>query len=159
MTAESCQAGRLRLSWVIEPVTGGITSRWAINAGGQPALELHWGARRRRHVASLWVRPSHGPRDERLARDAFLTGPLEEHSIDWRVTWHTWDRDGVGGENADDRDLATALESTLIALLRQGWIPGLRAAEVGQLFGSVSILAGEWLESRRLCSVRWAYSG
>lgn len=33
--------------------------------------------------------------------------------------WHTWDRNGVGGENSEDKDVETAKAEVLAALMRQ----------------------------------------
>lgn len=35
--------------------------------------------------------------------------------------WHTWDRNGVGGENAEAPTTAQAKNEALAAVLRQGW--------------------------------------
>jgi hypothetical protein len=154
----SCQAGRLRLTWRIEAVDEKVTGCWTINAGGQPTLEIAWGIHRWRPVATLWIRPDFGPSDERPAREAFQTGPLDGQVV-WRVTWHTWDRGGTGGENASDDDLASALESALMALLRQEWIPDLRAEEVREAMAAAHILAAGWMASRGLRTLRWSYAG
>lgn len=36
-------------------------------------------------------------------------------------TWSTWDRDGVGGENAEDKEIDEAKRQVVLALARQGW--------------------------------------
>lgn len=39
-------------------------------------------------------------------------------------TWHTWDVDGIGGENDTDDTLNRAKDSATAAIIRQGWAPG-----------------------------------
>ena len=39
-------------------------------------------------------------------------------------TWHTWDEEGTGGENAEDDTLDRAKDSCIAAIVRQGWAPG-----------------------------------
>lgn len=41
-----------------------------------------------------------------------------------RCTWHTFDADGVGGENAEARSLQDAKDLAVAAVVRQGWAPG-----------------------------------
>lgn len=41
---------------------------------------------------------------------------------DGRVTWHTWDEDGVGGENGVEDDIDTAKTAALVAAFRQGFV-------------------------------------
>lgn len=41
-----------------------------------------------------------------------------------RFTWHTWDTDGVGGENASATSLNDAKDQAVAAIVRQGWAPG-----------------------------------
>jgi len=36
-------------------------------------------------------------------------------------TWHTWDGDGVGGENADEHPISKAKEEAALAAIRQGF--------------------------------------
>lgn len=157
---EERQAGRLHVGWCLEEVTSEHSRGWAINANGQPRVSLRWG-RRRRSIATLWIRPWFGDRDPRMhlpasrAQPLLAAGPLEEHGIEWNVTWHTWDRDGVGGENAGAPNLCAALEDVLIALLRQGWIPDLRAAEVLACLQAASELARPWMTERKLVGIRW----
>ena len=129
------------------------------NVGHAPTLHLDWGVRRYRRVATLWLNPDEAD-GSRMARDVFANGPRLDTAI-WDVTWHTWGRDGIGLENADDRDLASALESVLVALLRQQLIPDLRALEVQSLFEAVHQLSESWRVAlpRPLRTIRWAYTG
>lgn len=149
------EAGRLRVGWCLEEVTNKVTATWPINAGGQPRVSLRWG-RRGRYLATLWVRPDFGRHDYRPARDAMATGPGPD-SVRWVVVWHTYGRGGVGGENASAPSLCAALEDVLVALLRQGFIPDLTAAEVQQLMSATHYLAKEWLAERCLSGIRWTY--
>lgn len=42
-----------------------------------------------------------------------------------RFTWHTYDQDGVGGENAAEcTTLQDAMDQVVAAIVRQGWTPG-----------------------------------
>lgn len=41
-----------------------------------------------------------------------------------RFTWHTWDTDGVGGENDEATTLADAKRHCVAAIVFQGWAPG-----------------------------------
>lgn len=41
-----------------------------------------------------------------------------------RFTWHTWDTDGVGGENSDAATPEEAKDQAIAAIVRQGWAPG-----------------------------------
>jgi hypothetical protein len=36
--------------------------------------------------------------------------------------WHTWDKNGVGGENGVAKSVGTAIHEAMKALLRQGWV-------------------------------------
>ena len=41
-----------------------------------------------------------------------------------RFTWHTYDDQGTGGENAEDFSVNRAKNECVAALVRQGWAPG-----------------------------------
>jgi hypothetical protein len=41
-----------------------------------------------------------------------------------RYTWHTWDTDGVGGENSEATSLNDAKRDCVAAIVCQGWAPG-----------------------------------
>lgn len=159
---EECQAGRLRVGWCLEEITDDYGRAWAINAEGQPRLSLRWGVRRR-SIATLWIRPDFGPEDPRMhmpyseAKPLMVTGPDPAHGARWNVTWHTWDANEIGGENASAPNLCAALEDVLVALLRQGYIPNLRAAEVQRGLSAAHYLAKEWLAARKLSGIRWTY--
>lgn len=129
------------------------------NVPHAPTLHLDWGTRRHRRVATLWLNPEESD-GSRMARDVRANGPRLDTAI-WDVTWHTWGRNGTGLENAGDPDLASALESVLVTLLRQGLIPDLNALEVQPLFDGVGQLSKNWRESlpRPLRTLRWAYTG
>lgn len=38
-------------------------------------------------------------------------------------TWHTWDRQGIGGENSQEKTIEEAQTQAELALVRQGWMP------------------------------------
>jgi hypothetical protein len=144
------RVSRIFLGW--RPVTDGIRAQWSILAAGQPQLDLSWGSRRR-VIATLWINPDFG-NDHRLARVAFETGPLPELVV-WRVTWHTWDREGTGGENGQERDLASAIETTIYRCLVQRYIPDLTAAEAEHALVQADVLSKAWLAERGITSMRW----
>lgn len=148
--------GRLTIDWSIHQVTDGPRKRWAAVADGLPRVELQWGTRRR-SIATLWIGPTHH-NDQRLARVAFETGPLPEHGIAWRVTWHTWDSSGTGGENADEADLATAIEVALFRCLVQGFIPTLETREAARALSAADSMSADWRKSKGLGTLRWSYA-
>jgi len=46
-----------------------------------------------------------------------------EHATVWLSgTWHTWDANGVGGENDEESDPWIAMQEAEAALVRQGWL-------------------------------------
>lgn len=55
---------------------------------------------RKRHRASIWM------------------------NSDNEFTWHTYDDNGVGGENAEAPSLDDAKRSVVASIVRQGWAPG-----------------------------------
>lgn len=70
---------------------------------------LVWGRRRWRDVCNFFEQP------------------------DGRITWHTWDRRGTGGENDTSRSLFAAVEIVIVCLLRQRFVPSITADEARQL--------------------------
>lgn len=38
-------------------------------------------------------------------------------------TWHSWDTEGVGGENDVCKTVGDAMDQSLAAVVRQGWTP------------------------------------
>lgn len=148
--------GRLEIEWSILPVTDRVRSGWEAVRDGLPRIDLMW-SKRRRQIATLWINPDFAPTDYRNARDAFATGPLPQYGIRWRCTWHTWDGRGVGGVNADEADLATAIESALFRCLVQRFIPDLRCNEAEGVLLEAARLSEGWRMERGLRSVRWGY--
>lgn len=148
--------GRLTVAWSIYTVTDPHRQHWSAVAGGLPRVDLQWGTRRR-SVATLSVNPTHDG-DQRLARIAFETGPLPEHGLAWRVTWHTWDASGTGGENAEEADLATAIEAALFRCLVQGFIPTLETREAASALTAADSMSADWRKSKGLGSLRWSYA-
>ena len=53
-------------------------------------------------------------------RDRATVWQNDEH----RFTWHTWDENGTGGENAEATSLDDAKLFCVACLVRQGWAPG-----------------------------------
>jgi hypothetical protein len=41
-----------------------------------------------------------------------------------RFTWHTYDEDGIGGENSESPSLDDARRHCIAAVVIQGWAPG-----------------------------------
>ena len=163
-------AGRFHLGWRMEPRDpDGPTAKWSIYAAGAPALYLRWRDRRykakSRPIASLWVRADFGKNDPRIhvpyseARDLLDVGPLPQHGVSWSVTWHTWDERGTGGENAEEPDLCSALEVTVMRLLAQRFITDVRADEVQRVLSAANELSRAWVLERGLVGMRWAYYG
>lgn len=116
-----------------------LSVEWSLRDGnGRGTLSVMWGGKRKRHVADIWVN----------------RWSLNRDDLD-NVTWSTWDRDGTDGENATERDIATAIEAVLAALLRQRFIPGVRAADVQPLFDEADAVTKAWRDERGLGSIRW----
>ncbi len=153
------RVGRLTMLWTIPPVPPGLfTSKWPVYAQGMPHLDLRWGRRRTRSVASIWCNARHGPKDHRLGSIAYETGPLPEYGIVWEATWHTWGP-VCGGENSSGPDLASALEAALYSCLLQGFIPSLTAAEAEGALKIAARHSAAWRKERGYNSIRWAYCG
>lgn len=146
--------GRLRATWSIRNREG-FTGAWPINANGLPELSLAWGRARPRSIATLWVSATFGERDIRPARIAYETGPLPEFGVRWHVTWHTWDRNGTGGENAGEFDLASAIEAALYRCLVQRFIPSLNSSEAEGVLRAAHLLSASWRRERGLLGLRW----
>jgi len=73
---------------------------------------------------SLWETTTNGGAIWRL-RD----GCGRERATIWqnsedRYTWHTWDDNGTGGENAEAASLDDAMRHCVAAIVCQGWAPG-----------------------------------
>lgn len=71
-----------------------------------PMRTYRWGLfdGRNRERASIWPSPT-------LEREV-------------QFTWHTFDDDGVGGENDVAYTLIIAQDACVAAIVRQGWAPG-----------------------------------
>ncbi len=113
---------------------GRLFLSWDVDeAADRAELQLCWRTRRR-HLATLWVNP------------------------DRRVTWHTWDLMGVGGQNASEADLASGIEAVLGALLFQAWIPDLKASEWRGALEVLADMTADWRRARNLGTLRWSYA-
>ncbi len=69
-----------------------------------------------------WVK---GPfaRDPEVARE-LRDGRGRVRATVWsNGTWHSWDEDGVGGENDCCTTLIDAMDQAVAAVVRQGWSP------------------------------------
>lgn len=153
----SSRISRISTEWRIEPLGERDTRRgWAIAQPGLPCFEIRWGLRRTRPIVTIWIGPGFG-NDPRLGRVAYETGPLPE-LVTWDATWHTWDHNGTGGENAASPDLAEAVEASMYRCLVQGFIPDLRPIEAEGVLIDAAEASKEWRAERKLGSVRWSYA-
>lgn len=76
-----------------------------------------------------WIRETAAPQPRLLATYQLVDGAGRHRATIWQnsgseFTWHTWNTNGVGGENAGAYKLNDAKDHAIAALVRQGWAPG-----------------------------------